>query len=391
MSTPTPPLFVEIGNDPRDYAWGRVDGVAQVLGTPGSGGPEAELWLGAHPGSPARTVAATPWVTLIDWEQTSGEKLPFLLKILVAGSPLSLQAHPTPVQAAAGFADENARGIPLDASFRNYKDPFAKPELIVALEDGFEALCGFRPVAETLADVDALAAGSGSDDLAPWRAVLAGSEGLRAGFSWLLAGGPEVEKAVRALVAAAATDPRFELVTRLAAAYPGDPGIAVALMLHHITLAAGESLWLPAGNIHAYLRGAGVELMGPSDNVLRGGLTPKHVDVAELERVLTFTASDDDHLVPVEAGDGVRSYRPRIHASGADVPFELLAVTGDASVALGGPSIAVTTDGSFRLTADGASSHGASADAPRGTSVFVTRAASVQVAGSGRLWIATAG
>ena len=387
MSAHQTPLFVEIGNEPRDYAWGRVDGVAQVLGTPGSGGPEAELWLGAHPGSPTRVTAGEPWESLVDWEQQSGAKLPFLLKILVAGSPLSLQAHPTPAQAAAGFAEENARGIPLDAAFRNYKDPFAKPELIVALEDGFEALCGFRPVAETIADVDALAAVSGSDALTPWRAVLSAPEGLREGFSWLLAGGAEVAATVGALVAAAAAaDGRFELITRLAAAYPGDPGIAVALMLRHVTLAAGESLWLPAGNIHAYLRGAGVELMGPSDNVLRGGLTPKHVDVAELERVLTFTASDDDHLVPVDAGDGVRSYRPRIHPSGADVPFELLAVTGDGALSLPGPSIAIVTDGSFAL-----SSEDASVDLPRGRAVFISRAATLQATGSGRLWIATAG
>jgi mannose-6-phosphate isomerase len=385
MSAPETPLFVEIGNVPRDYAWGRIDGVAGVLGTAGSGGPEAELWLGAHPGSPARATGDAPWATLLDWERENGARLPFLLKILVSGGPLSLQAHPTTAQAEAGFADENARGIPLEAAHRNYKDPYAKPELIVALEDGFEALCGFRPVTETLADVDVLAARAGSDALAPWRAELAGPDGLRAGFAWLLGGGAEVDLAVAALVAAAAGDDRFELVTRLAEAYPGDPGIAVALMLHHITLSAGESLWLPAGNIHAYLRGAGVELMGPSDNVLRGGLTPKHVDVAELKRVLTFSASDDDRLVPVELAENVRSYRPRIHASGADVPFELLAVTGDASLELAGPSIAIATDGSFTLAVDGAT-----AEVPRGAAVFVSRAAVVQATGSGRLWIATA-
>ena len=386
MSAHENELFVQIGNEPRDYAWGRVDGVAGVLGTAGTGGPEAELWLGAHPGSPARTADGTPWPTLLDWERQSGAKLPFLLKILVSGGPLSLQAHPTPAQAEAGFADENLRGVPLTAAHRNYKDPYAKPELIVALEDGFEALCGFRPVAEILADVDALAARAGSDSLAPWREELSGSDGLRAGFSWLLAGGAGVDLAVAALVAAASGDERFELLTRLAETYPGDPGIAVALMLRHVTLAAGESLWLPAGNIHAYLRGAGVELMGPSDNVLRGGLTPKHVDTAELERVLTFTASEDDHLVPVAVTENVQSYRPRIHASGADVPFELLAITGDATIALAGPSIAITTDGSFALSSDGAA-----ADIPRGAAVFATRAAEVQVAGSGRLWIATAG
>ncbi len=391
MTASSEPLFVEIANVPRDYAWGRIDGVAGVMGAAGTGGPEAELWLGAHPGSPARAVDPAPWATLLDWERENGERLPFLLKILVAGGPLSLQAHPTTAQAQAGFADEDARGIPLEAAHRNYKDPYAKPELIVALEDGFEALCGFRPLDEILADVDALAARSGSDALAPWREVLTGADGLRAGFAWLLGGGAGVDLAVAALVAAASGDGSFELVTRLAEAYPGDPGIAIALMMRHVTLAAGESLWLPAGNIHAYLRGAGVELMGPSDNVLRGGLTPKHVDVAELERVLTFSASDDDHLVPVELAADVRSYRPRIHASGADVPFELLAVTGDARLELAGPSIAVATDGAFTLSAEDAAEPGAGIEVRRGVALFVSRAARVQVTGSGRLWVATSG
>lgn len=382
------PLLVEIGNEPRDYAWGRIDGVAEVLGRPGSGGPEAELWLGAHPGSPSRALDGAPWVTLLDWEQGSGERLPFLLKVLCAAGPLSLQAHPTTAQARAGFADEEERGVPRDAAHRNYKDPNAKPELIVALSDGFEALCGFRSVAEITADADALAARAPQDTaeaLATWRGRLSGADGLRSGFSWLLAGGAEVDVLVRGLVAAAEGEERFELISRLAVAYPGDPGIAVALMLRHIVLAAGESLWLPAGNIHAYLRGCGVELMGPSDNVLRGGLTPKHVDVPELERVLDFRAGEDDRLVPVPLADAVRSYRPRVHASGADVPFELLAVTGDAELALGGPSIAIATDGAFAIEAGDERR-----DLPRGTAVFVSRATAARVAGSGRLWIATA-
>lgn len=379
-------LFVPIDNQPRDYAWGRIDGVAGVLGTEGSGAPEAELWLGAHPACPARVIDGVPWATLADWERHNRTRLPFLLKILVAAEPLSLQAHPTAAQAEAGFAEENARGIPRDARERNYKDPFAKPELIVALEDGFEALCGFRPVAEILDDVAALAARTGSGPLEPWRSRLAGPEGLRAGFSWLLEGGAAVDAAIAALVAAAAGEARFELITRLAHAYPKDPGIAVALMLHHVTLAAGEALWLPAGNIHAYLRGAGVELMGPSDNVLRGGLTPKHVDTAELERVLTFRPSEDDRLVPVPVAARVRSYRPRVTPSGAEVGFELFAVTGEAALTLPGASIAVTTDGAFALSAGSAR-----AELARGAAVFLTRGADVQVSGSGRLWIASAG
>ncbi|MEO6116337.1 MAG: type I phosphomannose isomerase catalytic subunit, partial [Pseudolysinimonas sp.] len=137
-------MFVEITNSPRDYAWGSITAIPELLGTTPSGRPEAELWLGAHPGSPARLVGRDG--TLAD--VVTG-RLPFLLKVLAAASNLSLQAHPTTAQAEAGFAAENAAGIPLDAPERNYKDAFHKPELIYALSDPFRALCGFRAVADT--------------------------------------------------------------------------------------------------------------------------------------------------------------------------------------------------------------------------------------------------
>jgi len=274
--------LIPITNTPRDYAWGAVDGVSRALGRPGSGGPEAELWLGAHPLSPSRRTTAGDWVDLAEWEASASQPLPFLLKVLAAAHPLSLQAHPTPEQAAAGFAREDAAGIPLSARERNYKDPHAKPELIVAVDDGFEAL------------------------------------------------------------------------------------------------------WLPAGNIHAYLRGTGVELMGPSDNVLRGGLTPKHVDRGELRTVLDFTPGPPPRLVPVEVSEHVVSYRPASTASGRDVDFELLLVTGDASFATGSPAIAVVLEGRFALDTTDASAH-----LDRGDIVFVDAPAALRASGSGRLFVAT--
>ena len=149
-------VFWEIDNTPRDYAWGEIDGVAQVRGTAETGLREAELWLGAHPAAPSRILGDAPWQTLDQWEQATGIRLPFLLKILCAAEPLSLQAHPSTAQAQEGFARENELGIPVDAPNRNYRDPNSKPEMIVALNDGFEALCGFRPIAEVQADLDAL-------------------------------------------------------------------------------------------------------------------------------------------------------------------------------------------------------------------------------------------
>ncbi|MCD2440893.1 mannose-6-phosphate isomerase, class I [Agromyces sp. SYSU K20354] len=386
--TEHPALFTAITNEPKDYAWGAIDGIATVLGRPGSGRREAELWFGAHASGASRAAVSGQgsWADLAEWEAASGERLPYLLKILCAAAPLSIQAHPTLEQARAGFDREEAFGIPLDARHRNYKDPYAKPELIVALRDGFEALCGFRPVVETIDAIDELAASGVAETLlAPWRERLSGEPDPSRAFDWLLSGLPVVAELVAAVGVVAARGPRGGLVARLAAACPGDAGILVALMMNHVVLAAGEAIWLPAGNVHAYLRGDGVELMGPSDNVLRGGLTPKHIDTAELARVLDFSTGAASLLASARLDDGVLAYRPRAVESGSDVPFELLAVDSDAELALQGASIAVVTDGSFAFAGDGEV-----IAAPRGTAVFVARASTVTVTGRGRLFVATA-
>ncbi len=297
------PMFLGITNTPRDYAWGSVSAIPELLGRTVTGAPQAELWLGAHAGSPS--VVVNPAMvggadTLRDWIDAEPEAalgpdrtgLPFLLKLLAAAAPLSLQAHPTPEQAREGFAREEAAGIPLDDPARNYKDPFPKPELVVALSDRFEALSGFRPVADTVAEVEALDAGSGR--LGPLLAHL--SQGLEDTVRWLEtadASALAVVQAASDLAAALPEDdrsPNVQTVVDLADAYPGDPGVVVSLLMHRVTLRTGEAMYLPAGNVHAYLDGLGIELMAPSDNVLRGGLTAKHVDVPELLRVLDFTA-----------------------------------------------------------------------------------------------------
>ena len=384
----TTPLFLEIDNTPRDYAWGLVDGVAHVRGTAPTGRKEAELWLGAHPAAPSRVVGDAPWQTLDAWERETGETLPFLLKVLCAAEPLSLQAHPSTAQAKEGFDRENALGIPLDAPHRNYRDPHAKPEMIVALHDGFEALCGFRPAADVQTDLQTLAelidaAPDASAALQTWQRHLAGADGIRSAFLWLLSGDESLPALVAAVTAVAERDPRFALLARIAEAHPADPGILGALMLQHITLRAGEALWLPAGNIHAYLRGSGIELMGPSDNVMRGGLTGKHIDTVELDRVLDAREGGDARLVPEVVSDGIRVFRPAGRGTPDDPGFELYAVTSDGEIALDGAAIALVTDGEFEL---------ASGDEriamPRGRAVLISRAASVQIAGAGRLFIA---
>ena len=263
---------------------------------------------------------------------------------------------------------------------------------VLLAEDGSVLAEGWHRGAGTPhAEVDALSAAAtdaGLDEapFARWRALLAGEDGIRAAFVWLLDGGADVEALIASVTQIAAQHPdRFELPGRLAAGYPGDPGVAAALMLNHVTLAAGESLWLPAGNVHAYLRGTGMELMGPSDNVLRGGLTPKHVDTGELGRVLDFTGGEPPYLAPVPVADSVVSYRPRSLASGADVAFELLDVSADARIETGSPAIGIVVEGEFSITGpEGTRS------LERGESVFVTDAATLEVRGAGRLFIATA-
>jgi len=367
-------MFVEITNTPRDYAWGSATAIAGLLGTAPSGGPEAEPWLGAHPGSPARVVGEDR--TLLD---VVAGRLPFLLKVLAAAAPLSLQAHPTPAQAEEGFARENAAGVPLDAPNRNYKDAFHKPELIYALSDPFRALSGFRPVAETR---EVLAPVAGDPRIAPLVARLTGDEALREVFAWLIRGGEDVDDLVDAVVEASATvdGPSWQTVRTLAGHYPGDPGIAISLLLHTVELPPGEVLYLPAGNIHAYLEGLGIELMASSDNVLRGGLTPKHVDVPELLSVLDFRPLPAPYLAPEEPEPGVRVFRP-------DVPdFVLIVVEPEAAsrgveLRLDGPAIAFCADGAVALEGGTALS--------RGHAAYIEGEEWLGVRGDGRLFVAS--
>ncbi len=369
-------MFVEISNVPRDYAWGSTTAIAGLLGTVPSGRPEAELWLGAHPGSPSRLVGRSG--TLAD---VVHGRLPFLLKVLAAASPLSLQAHPTTAQAETGFAAENAAGIPLDSPDRNYKDAFHKPELIYALSAEFRALCGFRQVAETRA---LLLPVSGDARIAPLLDRLVDDSSLKPVFEWLISRGPGVDDVIAAVVEASAVDDdvSWDTVRRLADAFPGDPGIAISLLMHTAVLTPGEALYLPAGNIHAYLEGLGIELMSASDNVLRGGLTPKHVDVPELLKVLDFRPLPLPYLQPERPQPGVAVFRPP-HIS----DFVLTVVSPDAAAAgitvpLTGPAIALCTSGEVAV-----GEH----ELERGHAAYVDDEPSLRVSGSGTVFVASTG
>ncbi|MBL8928282.1 MAG: mannose-6-phosphate isomerase, class I [Pseudonocardia sp.] len=358
-------------NPVRPYAWGSRTVIAELRGEPTpSPYPEAEMWLGAHPGDPSHLVGHDGRRTsLLDAVRSDPHgllgpdrsakwsgNLPYLLKVLAADEPLSLQVHPSAAQAAEGFARENAAGIRVDAPSRNYRDASHKSELICALTE-FHALVGFRQIPGTLALLRALDVG----ELAPHVALLADQPcagGLRALFTtWITLPQSVLDRAVPALQTACvrlaqvggefAREARMAL--ELSERYPGDAGVLAALLLNLVVLTPGEALYLPAGNLHAYLSGAGVELMANSDNVLRGGLTSKHVDVAELLRVLDFTP----HTPPVLRGVGDGGWE-RYDTDTAEFLLRRLEGTPAGSpvaVPAGGPRILLCTRGSALVSA----------------------------------------
>jgi mannose-6-phosphate isomerase len=386
-------------NQVRPYAWGARGAIPRLLGVEPDGRPQAELWLGAHPGAPSTVVTdtgPTPFEDVIAAAPRDvlggptiarfGPRLPFLLKVLAAEEPLSLQVHPDADRARAGFAAEEAAGIPVDAPHRNYRDPQAKPELVLALEP-FEALCGFRHPAAARADLDGLT-GALAGIL---RRDLAGPDthrALRAALTRLLtldtADRPRLLADFVAEWRRSGCGPHHATVLELAERYPGDPGAVAALLLNRVTLRPGEALFLPAGNMHAYLRGTAVEVMASSDNVLRAGLTGKHVDTEELLHVVDFSVLPIPYTdaVPV---DGRREFRP-------GVPDFALATLGpgaiDAHLPGGAPSVVLALDGGADLKAE----RGDKLTLARGESVFVPAATGrVDVLGDGHLVAATVG
>lgn len=387
-------MLLRIENTPRPYAWGSTTAIAELLGTEPSGGPEAELWLGDHSGSPARIVAdgvrgsagdAAGASDLHALLRARGESLPFLLKVLAAAEPLSLQAHPTIAQAREGYARENAAGIALDDPRRNYKDELHKPELIYALSDPFIALAGFREVAAARSDLTA--AGASVDPaLAPLVTRLVDDAALPEVVRWLIEGGPTVAGIVDTLTATArrlegtADDrPSWATVRRLADHYPGDPGIALSLLMHTVVLRPGEALYLPTGNIHSYQHGLAIEVMAASDNVLRGGLTPKHVDVPELMRVLDARPVPEPRIAPREVAPGVRRFEPDV------VDFALTVIDPEGARA---GAVVDAHAGAVVLCLAGRVTVGESLVLERGQAAFSDEA-SVSIRGDGRVVIAT--
>lgn len=342
-------MLLPLVNVPRDYAWGSTTLLAELEGRAPSGRPEAEVWFGDHAGSPS-IVDDGSGRTLDAWIAREGAAhgaapLPFLLKLLAAGSPLSIQVHPSKEQAEAGFAREHASGVPVDAAHRSYRDANHKPELIVALSDRFEALAGLRDRDETLRLLDALGDAPAVRRLADRLSAGGAADALRDTIGWLLSGAAsgDVAQIVAAARAAAsgAFDGERDLLGRLDDAYPGDPGVVVALLMNRVVLARGEAIFIAAGVLHAYVAGLGVELMAASDNVLRGGLTPKHIDVEELLAILDTTPGPAPVLVPEPLAPGLDRFDPGI----PDFALTRAHVSGQMRLRMPGEAIVVDVEG----------------------------------------------
>jgi mannose-6-phosphate isomerase len=373
-------VIVALEGAARDYAWGSRTEIQRLLDRPVDGEPLAELWFGAHPQGPSpvpahdasldELIGADPEGMLgracVD---RFGPRLPYLLKVLAAEQALSIQVHPTPEQAGAGYARENAAGIAVDAPNRNYRDENHKPELLCALT-AFDALCGFRPVAETLALLDELAV----PELGFVREQLQGADPLRSAFTALLTHDdpvPIVDALTRR--AADADDGPLRAVRLAAANAPGDVGVALTLLLNDVRLEPGGAIYLGAGNVHAYLRGMGVEIMANSDKVLRCGLTGKHVDVPEVLAITDF--------VPLE--------EPRWPSLGGrfEVPvpdFALTRLEVDEPTGLhdDGPCIVLCASGDARVGEVAVSA---------GRAAFVPAGVQTTISGAGLIFVASVG
>ena len=353
----------------RHYDWGSLSDIPNLLGRPADGRPWAELWLGAHPAASAavgsqaepldRLIATDPIGSLGPTTASEFGGLPFLMKVLSAARPLSLQVHPPAVKARAGFEREQALGIPINSPRRSFSDPFHKPELVCALTR-FEALCGLREPAATLALLDHLDTRA-IDCVRDRLRSNPSPDGLRDLIGWLLSldqaeATTLVEPVVRACSQAATEAtasslgykrPKLRIDRPLAAAatlgshYPSDPGVIVALLLNHVVLTPGEAIFLASGSLHCYISGTAVEVMACSDNVLRGGLTNKHVDASTLLDVLDPIPSTAKVQQPSPT-EGITTYKAPV----AEFALRRIEVEPHRPATVdSGPSVILCTEG----------------------------------------------
>jgi mannose-6-phosphate isomerase len=367
---------------PKNYDWGTPNAMSELQGLAPTALPEAELWFGSHP---------MAWCTVEDggknpdfqsWLHTTGHLFPLLVKFLAAAKPLSIQVHPEEDQAAAGFARENAAGLALDDPHRMFKDPYPKPELLIALSDTFDALWGLLPATLRAQRLERFAATGLASRTAQGLGELNDQDAL-----WTaLAGGDSVDAWAEDLTAwsalknsADSAEGRLErdIFRRIAEAFPGDRGIVVASLMHVLRLQRGAALFVSPGQIHAYVGGFGLEVMLPSDNVVRGGLTSKHQDADLFLQTATAPPMDAPTTVSPVAHDG------RIVYKDPAMPFSVYGITVDGEIPATTDTLILGENGTFSL-----SRAGASQELERGEVYLVSGASDpLQVRGQGAAWL----
>lgn len=353
-------------NTIQEYAWGSHTAIADFLGNQSpSTKPQAELWMGAHPKAPSLIKYDDKWLSLLELiKQFPADilgkeiaakfdnKLPYLFKVLAASKPLSIQAHPSIKQAKQGFERENRLGIPLDSPNRNYKDENHKPECICALTP-FLALYGFRKISEIISLMEKICLKVLYKELNNLKRQ-PNSEGLKSFFrSIITINGWRKKQIIEIAIANAQkrskANPGFKWMINLYKEYPDDMGIFAPILLNLISLKPGQALFLPSGELHAYLDGFGIELMANSDNVLRGGLTKKHIDVPELLNILNFEEMDVNILLSQKDKDCERIY----HSMAEE--FVLSVISDEKNISYTSPEkrsgeIILCTDGKASIT-----------------------------------------
>lgn len=353
-------------NPIQEYAWGSRSFISRLMGEASPADkPQAELWMGAHPRSPSQVLWDGEWISLVQLIQRDPEgilgksvaekfsnKLPFLFKVLAAAKPLSIQAHPNREQAREGFQRENGLKISLNAPNRNYKDENHKPEIICALKP-FWALKGFRKIEEIIALLDIIGAPALKNQLLHLKRQ-SDREGLKGFFTHLMMQERErqsriVNEVIGCSEKYSGAGPEFEWVNKLNREYPGDIGVLSPLFLRMVRLQPGEAMYIPAGELHAYLEGAGIELMASSDNVLRCGLTAKHMDASELLKILNFTSNKMDILRPERQESGESIYP----TAGEEFMLSVISLRGDSifeSPGKRGVEMMICIEGDFQVT-----------------------------------------
>ncbi|NQD89938.1 mannose-6-phosphate isomerase, class I [Paenarthrobacter sp. CM16] len=384
----------------RSYDWGSTTSMPEFLGTDSDGKPFAELWLGAHPTGPSSITGPAGTEGLDHWVardrlgnlghrvDAAFGRLPFLVKLLAPAKPLSIQVHPTRELAANGYLEEERQGVPLDDPRRTFKDTNNKPEMVYAISQ-FEGLAGFRPRQEI-----ALFLGEIAGPLEPARDLLGvpGEQGMRLMLEALVGLSPEDIWTVLGIAASLSLTHPHPLVRtacatvgELANTYPGDVGTVVSLVLNRVCLAPGESMFLADGVPHAYLGGFGLEVMANSDNVLRLGLTSKHIDIDAMLGAVDFSScSVDVASAPISAATHI--FQPPVPDFALSITRPERASTGFVDLPGSGPRILVCLDASVRVKAQ------ASADImaiTRGQSLFIPdNQGGIRVSGPGTIALA---